>query len=123
MDIAFGRLQALEVSHEDGGWGTAERLEVAPRVKFSATSEGARQAAARLEEAKQKRDKLIQRATAGGTDGGSPGGGLNSPGRRKRQFVFQYRPPWARGQGPKGRGGQGGGWKGQGRGMFRKGGK
>ena len=123
MDIAIARFQALEVSHEDGGWGTAEHIEVAPRLEFSATSQGERQAAAKIEEAKQKREKLIVRTTAGGTDGGSPGGGLGSPGRRKSPFVFQYRPAWARWQGAKGRGGQGGGWKGRGRGLARKGGK
>ena len=106
MDIAFGRLQALDVSHEDG-WGTAEHLEVAPKMKYSATSEGERQAAAKLEEAKRKREKLIRSMGTVG-DGGSPVGGKDLVGKGTRKFRFQYRPPWSgwrgRGGGGKGRG-------------------
>ena len=105
MDIAFGRFQALEVSHEDG-WGTAEHIEVAPRMELSATSEGERTAAAKLEEAKQKREKLIQKVAGGGTEGGGGGGG-RSPPKKPGRFQFQYRAPWQRswkGQGGKGKG-------------------
>ena len=108
MGIAFGWFQAPKVSDEDGGCGNAEHLEVDPQLRYSATSEGERQAAAKLEAARQKRQKLIQRTTSGGTDGGSPGGGMSPPGGRKWKFQFQlqYRPPWMgwRGRGRKGSG-------------------
>ncbi len=112
MDIALGRFQALEVSHKEGGWGNAEHLEVAPRTKYSATSEGERNAAAKLEEKKLKREKLIAKTRTGGTEGGSPGGGL-SPGRGGgRRFQWVPRTRW-------------GSWKGggKGRGKGKKGGK